>query len=339
VLNSREDFTKYPFIKEAIEYVKKLDLRIDELSSPDYARIVERAKKRIEEALIYGIIQPSKPSESELEIFSFPVAIFLISKINDNYLNKRFALAEAKRIFAILVSEDDKKILEIAKNNFGWKTKIEHSNKFLLSLGDYLKNSTNFHDDKWKLINQTLVKGEILLGKEEFARLLQEEVRRHIESLIDKSPPISELREPLIRITEQIRQILSRRRKQTGNELPKNIVSSAYPPCIKKLYGSLINGEHISHMGRFTLTSFLLNIGMTIADLTKLYSSFSDYDKEQTQYQIEHIAGKKGSRQIYNPPNCKTLQTHNLCFDSDEICTSIKNLLSYYKKKLNRLKI
>ena len=335
---SKGDIANYPFTREASEYVTTLNLSINELSSPDYIRIVERSEQRIDDALIYGIVKTPDPLENDIEIFSFPVAVLLIAKINNEYLKRRYALAEAVRAYEVLIGDDNSKIVEIARTTFGWKTRIGHGNRFILSLVDYLRNSTNFHDNKWKLINRRLVEGEVLLGKNEFARLLQEEIRKHIESVIDKSPKNIELNASLLQVSERINQILAQRRKEAQIELPKNAVISAYPPCIKKLYDSLLTGGHVSHMGRFTLTSFLLNIGMKTDDLTKLYTSFSDFDEEQTRYQIKHIAGETGSRQKYKPPQCSTLKTHNLCINTDKLCTRVRHPLSYYERKLELVK-
>jgi len=136
-------------------------------------------------------------------------------------------------------------------------------------------------------------------------------------------------------IIEEINQNLAQRRKEfQAKELPKDAVSSAYPPCIKRLYELLLAGQHLSHIGRFTLTSFLLKIGVEDIELTKLYTSTSDFDEKLTQYQVEHIAGKKGSRIKYNPPSCSTLKTHGLCLNPDDKCKKISHPLSYYEKKL-----
>lgn len=338
MLTSREDVAKYPFTREAATYVKGLDLKIDEMASPEYINVVDRAEQRVEDALIHGIVKTANFQDKEIEILSFPVAVLLVAKIGDDFLKRRYTLAEAKRAYEILRNDNESKLIEIAKTTFSWEARIE---KFyiLLSLIDYLRNSTDFHDDSWKLINKTLLKGEVILRKEEFARLLQEEIRKHIENVI-KSSPRTELNASLTRTVERINQILAQRRRETQvEEFPKSAVSIAYPPCVKRLYDSLLTGQHISHMGRFTLTSFLLNVGVKADELTEMYTSISDFDEKLTQYQVEHIAGEKGSRIRYTPPNCSTLKTHGLCQSTDELCTRIRHPLSYYRRKLRLIKV
>ena len=337
MLVSREDFARYPFTREASDYVKRLDLKIDELASPDYARIIEKAERRVDEALIYGSIRAAGLTEKEVEILSFPVAVLFVAKIGDNFLKKRYALAEAKRANELLRGEDDIKLVEIAKSTFDWRARTE-AGRFFLSLVDYLRNSTDFHDDRWKLINRIVARGEVLLSKDDFARLLQEEIRRRIEGIVENSPKV-ELAPPLAQKVGRLNQVLIQRKEETRmEELPKTAVSAAYPPCIRRLYDSLLAGQHVSHMGRFTLTSFLLSVGIKADELTKMYTSISDFDEKLTRYQVEHIAGERGSRTKYTPPNCSTLKTHGLCPSPDDLCARIRHPLSYYRRKLIPLK-
>src|SRR5437867_9778818 len=56
-----------------------------------------------------------------------------------------------------------------------------------------------------------------------------------------------------------------------------------------------------------------------------------------TRYQVEHIAGKRGGRTKCSCPMCTTLKTHGVCYKPDEICTTIRNPLSYYKTKARTL--
>jgi DNA primase large subunit len=77
---------------------------------------------------------------------------------------------------------------------------------------------------------------------------------------------------------------------------------------------------------------------MEVNELVKIYTDVSDFDQRQTRYQVEHIAGKKGSRTQYTPPKCNTLKTHGLCFQPDEICKTIIRPIDYYRKKIKHVK-
>jgi len=81
------------------------------------------------------------------------------------------------------------------------------------------------------------------------------------------------------------------------------------------------------------LTSFLVNIGMTSENVNELFKTFSDYNEKLTRYQIEHIAGERGSATRYTPPQCSLLQTHGVCKNRDDLCRRIYHPLAYYKRK------
>ena len=340
MLVSRLEYAKYPFIKAATEYVKALDLRLEELDNPEYVEVLNRAEQRIEETLITGTVTWRGNQAGEAEILSFPVAVAIVANMEDDFLRRRFALAEAKRAYGLLREENDAKVVEIAVACLEWRARVVpfglgRPSGIALSFVDYLHNAVRFHDDKWKLVNRTLSGGEVILRKEELARLIAEEVRVRFEKMLERSPQ-AELPPLLSKRVEGIRQVLTQRKEKLKmEELPKAIIAAAFPPCVKKLNDALLAGQHIPHMGRFTLTSFFLRIGRSADELVKLYTSVSDFSESLTRYQIEHIAGRKGSGTQYTPPNCRSLQTHNLCPGPDDLCRAIRHPLSYYRRKAN----
>jgi DNA primase large subunit len=84
------------------------------------------------------------------------------------------------------------------------------------------------------------------------------------------------------------------------------------------------------------LATFLLNIGVSVDEVVNLFTRLTDHNLRITRYQVEHLAGMRGSRTKYTPPNCRSLRTHRLCVRSDELCRSVKHPLSYYRKKAGR---
>jgi DNA primase large subunit len=116
--------------------------------------------------------------------------------------------------------------------------------------------------------------------------------------------------------------------------LPRTMVQDAFPPCVDVLYQAFTSGRHLSHVGRFTLTSFLINVGMSPEKVIELFRNFSDFNERMTRYQVEHIAGEKGSRTRYVPPQCDTLKTHGVCPGPNELCQRVRHPLAYYRRKL-----
>lgn len=341
---TRFDLAKYPFVLDAAEEVRRLDLDIGNLENPALKAILDRAENRIEEALRNSPPEVSyRPREEDVEIPSFPVAVILAAASGNDYIKRRYALAEAIRAYKLLRDEDEKKVLEIAKV-FNWniqnvKKIIGHRRyDFALSFTDFLRNAKLFHEMEWKLVNRMLVKGKVYLRQREAARLLQEEIRRHIEERL-RSDVRSMLPEPVLRRIDDLkRKYASRIAKAQFQDFPRQVVNEAFPPCIRMLYDAAKSGQHVSHLGRFTLTSFLINIGMKPEKVVDLFRSSSDFNVRIARYQVEHIAGQRGSRTRYKPPRCETLKTHGLCPGPDDLCKTIRRPLSYYGKKTRTLK-
>jgi len=203
---------------------------------------------------------------------------------------------------------------------------------------DYLRNATIFQAKGWKLVNRVVLNGEVYLTKDDTARLLEEEVRVHIEKKLDIKEKIA-LPQNVADRVERLKQAFTKQKRKIKLEgFPKEVVVSAFPPCIKHMYDEITSGHHLSHIGRFTLTSFLTNIGMTAEEVINLYRSLSDFKERLTRYQVEHIAGGRGSRTKYIPPRCDTLRTHGVCTGMDEICRRIRHPLAYYRRKLRTIK-
>jgi len=334
---TKNDLAKYPFLKEAAEYVKTLDLKIEDLASPEFSQILERAKERVEEAILYAIVSRKLQNE-EIEILSFPTAIMLAAATENPFIKRRYALAEAKQTYNDLKFEPKEKILAVAKN-FQWKiTTVDAEEniapyEFKLHFTDYLKNTATMREKKWKLVNRMLTQGNVYLTRNETARLLSEEVRRHVEKRLEIKE-LPKLPQKITEIAEKLKNLtLEKVSKAEMEGIPKTIKRDAFPPCIKALYDAASKGHHISHIGRFTLTSFLVNIGMPTENIIELFKNFPDFNERMTRYQVEHIAGERGSRTRYKPPKCETLKTHGLCTKPDETCKKANHPLIYYKKR------
>jgi DNA primase large subunit len=333
---TKNDLAKYPFLKETAEYIKPLDLQIDDLTSMGMDQLLKRAEERVNDAIINRSINRNLKN-IDLEILSFPVALLIVIATENSFIKKRYALAEAKQASSDLIIEPKERILKMARD-FDWQIKLSTKGdsdlplEFTIKFTDYLRNAAHLHDKKWKLTNSILSHGNIYLNKKDVVRLLQEEVRRRVEKRLDvklpKYPP------ELIVAAERVKKLASEVIGQMEtDELPKVVVQTAFPPCINAIYQAASTSHHLSHMERFTLTSFLVNIGMPPEKISELYKTFSDYNERLTLYQIEHIAGERGSGTHYIPPQCSVLQTHGVCKNRDDLCRQIYHPLGYYKRK------
>ncbi len=334
---TRADLAKYPFLSEASEYIRQLGLSIEDIATPEYGPVVERAEKRLEEALSKGRVSFNSADENT-EILSFPVSNLILSLAGEDRARRRFALAEAKRAYELLRQELPEKLELIASKAFGWNIKrvdIELGRRvydFAIGLTDFLRNAVLIREPKWKLPNRVLDHGLVYTTRDEVARLLEEEVRARIVQRTAKAPQdIPGLLAPKVQRTKGL--IVKWLGVPTVYELPRMPVPEAMPPCVRHLIDELAEGKNVAHMGRFTLASFLVNIRADEEEIVRAFKPASDFSERMTRYQVEHIAGKRGGRTKYTCPQCTTLKTHGVCYRPDEVCATIRNPLSYYKKQ------
>ncbi len=328
------DLAKYPFLKETAAYMKKLGLDIEELTSPELAGILSRAEERLEQSVLN--VSTGQRRGIDVEIPSFPVAIMLTIATKNNFIKKRYALAEAKQAYSELQLETNERLLAIAWD-FDWNLTLNEDTaigfEFVINFADYLRNVTHLRDEKWKLINRVLTNGNVYLNKKDAARLLQEEIQRRIEKRLETAE-LPNFPQKITDIADRINALAKEKIGESEMEgFPKVVSQSAFPPCIVTLYEAATKGRHLSHIGRFTLTSFLVTIGMPPEKVAEVFKTFSDYNERLTRYQVEHIAGSRGSGTRYTPPRCETLQTHGVCIAGDDLCRRVRHPLVYYKRK------
>jgi len=255
----------------------------------------------------------------------------------NSFIKKRYALAEAKQAHLDFQGESVEKIMAIARD-FDWGiTRNEESgiplDYFSVSLVDYLRNVTHLREEKWKLVNRLLLHGRVYVNQHDLSRLLQEEIQRRIDARLS-TKEIPEFPQPITDVAQKLVEMAKEKIGESEMEgFPKVVSQTAFPPCIVTLYDSASHGRHMGHVARFTLTSFLLTIGMPPEKVAEAFKSSSDYNARLTRYQVEHIAGSKGSGTRYTPPSCSTLQTHGVCTNADELCSRVRHPLNYYLRK------
>jgi DNA primase large subunit len=332
---AKSHLAEFPFLPQAKQYIARLDIDFAELST--LKPIVDRAKQRVTASFVLGADQPSK--NLDVEITSFPVAIMLVAGTKDNSLRQRYALFEAKKMAKFLLDERNEIILEIAKF-FQWDIHYHPKREpypYTIHFVNYLNNATRgrlVYDLGWKLVNRRVLKGQVDVSRREVCRLLQEEIEIFLKQRSEQEIPqvpkitldvIGEIKTKYLQIKPHITEI---------DKIRVFAEESEYPPCIQSLYDRMVKGQHLSHIERFTLVTYLLHQGISVDAVTNLFTSVTDFREDLTRYQVEHLAGKKGSGTVYNPPNCATLRTHGVCINPDDsICKTIKNPLTYHLRK------
>jgi DNA primase large subunit len=87
------------------------------------------------------------------------------------------------------------------------------------------------------------------------------------------------------------------------------------------------------HKELFSLAAFMINRGYSKEEILALLAERPDFNAKIARYQIEHIAGERGSRTKYRPPSCQTMKSLGLCIEDGKYCPRwIQNPLQYQKK-------
>jgi len=320
--------SEYPFLTKAAEYVAGMDSTIDEiLVSRGYGMARSRAKSRVIQA-IKGEIRNEDLGLDTPELLSYPIARILVSCIDDAFLVRRYALAEAKLANSRMGKEDDNILTEIGQD-FNINASIAEKG-FRIHFTDYIRGAAGMRALKWKLVNRTLESGYVNITREQYARLLQEAIRVRIIKALPLDVP-DMFCQSMADDIKEIRTCLEEIKKEFDEEGFGEVEPGDFPPCIVHLLSSAQGGVNLAHSARFALTSFLLNIGLSVDQVVQMFNVSPDFNEEMTHYQVDHIAGSTGTS--YKPPSCTTMITYGNCYNKDEICRTIGHPLSYYRKK------
>jgi len=333
------DIAKYPFLPQARQLISGLGFDFETIV--DIPRVRERALQRILSSFEFKA-HFSKPLtyDPQTEVLSYALALAYASGIKDPKMIERFALYEADQINEYLKTETrEDAILEIARA-FNWAIRAEKDrgqNTISVHFTKFIENTSRgrlVHESKWRLVNRVLLGGWVRVNPYEVSRLLQEEVRIRIEE--SAKLELKNIPEKMQSDIDELRTEFLKR-KPTLEEFD-NIVraqESEYPPCITGFLKRAATGQHMSHVERFTLVTYLLRQGVSVDSVVNLFSGMSDFNAEKTRYQVENLAGKRyGDDKPYMTYNCASLQTHGVCSGPvDQVCRTIRNPLTYHLRK------
>jgi DNA primase large subunit len=330
-----EFLARYPFVKEASEFVRNRAISLEDLTShTTYPEARRRGLKRVLEALNDTKIKTNPAStEEEIlnEVLSYPLARMIVSSVGDDLLIRRYAMGEAKTLAERLQTEDVHLQFEVA-SDLGVSSQLDGELPSM-HFCDFLRYTSGIRGKEWKLVNQEVKKGYISLSKVKFSRVLEqaldEKIERELPLLVTEAI-IEAFKEDIEEVTAQVEEIRS---KYKGNEFGEVRIVN-FPPCMKALVSQAQAGKNMPHAGRFAMTTFLNYIGMPTDQIIKTFYSSPDFDNKMTEYQVRHITGD-GMGKKYSCPECSTMRTNGICVDQDAMCRSgkIRHPLNYYRIK------
>ena len=135
----------------------------------------------------------------------------------------------------------------------------------------------------------------------------------------------------ITKIPEQIKIHADLIKNKLAPAIRYSYTAADLPPCIKKSLELLNNNENLPHSARFMLATYMLSSGKSVNEVVLLFQNAPDYNEKITKYQVEHLAGKKGSQTKYSVPACSKLVNENLCYATID-CRGITNPIQFGRK-------
>ncbi|HVM45077.1 MAG TPA: hypothetical protein VM582_03990, partial [Candidatus Thermoplasmatota archaeon] len=223
-------------------------------------------------------------------------------------------LAEAVRVREHLLREPDDIAAAAQALELGFHGK---GDELSAHFTDFLRYSVHLKDVEWKLVSQRLSRGVVTMSAHVASRLVQEALRRRIETELPKklSEEVQDAVEPDV---APLREAARIRKEAYSVEGFGKVDLSCIPPCMRHILGQLQRGENAAHNARFAVVTFLHKIGMSSEEIMQLFAQAPDFREDLTRYQVEHITGVT-SGTSYSVPGCDNLQTFNLCY-ADDLC-------------------
>ncbi|HKG86996.1 MAG TPA: hypothetical protein VKA95_01615 [Nitrososphaeraceae archaeon] len=332
------DLAKYPFLNEASDYIRETHFDFEEFNRPEMSHIIERAVERIETEITKGLVY-EKLDKYEIEILTFLVTLMIAKSIGIESILKKYSLFEAMRTEKYLTEDlrkernnERKRLLlfKIFEDLFKINVDLDSkdTNLFKVRVTDYLTRALNFHEEEWKLINRLVHNGYVYLDADETVRLIRSELTSLIYSRI-KTMTLSNLPDSIKAKVDELRIKLQPRYEY------RRYQPTDYPPCIKNSLEVMNRGENLPHSARLMLATYMLAIGKSVDDIVILFHNAPDYNENITKYQVEHLAGNRGSHTKYSVPSCEKLRNENLCFATEE-CNGITNPVQFRSKLVQK---
>ncbi len=243
----------------------------------------------------------------------------------DDWVRMRYAVNEASYYAEVLSRDSDVAVkfvaLDLGVKLRGWSVHV----------ASYVKASSRIRSDEWRLVNRRLRDGYVDTSRREVERIIEELLRARLFEKVPSTALIDALSEKI----NEVKRKASREAKKFELDLG-DVDVSCFPPCMKEILSELQRGMNVPHTARFAITSFLLNIGMSVDDIIELFKTAPDFDEEKTRYQVEHIAGERGKGVEYTSPACDTMRTYQNCVANCNVSHPLRYYAKCKKRKMRR---
>ncbi len=228
-------------------------------------------------------------------------------------LYRRWCLYTAKSAWRTLIrGEIEPEELVTLAGLLGLSARVAEPGRIGFSVPSYVHMATPIREAVYRLAQQDVVHGEVIVSQRRASRLLQEAIRLHLLSMprVHLEPAVVE------RVALQKGTLLEDLQRLTptpGGERPGSFEPALFPPCVVEMRAMMERGENLSHFGRFTLAAFLHRVGADREYIVDCFRGAPDFDEEITRYQVEHITTRDEGKG-YSAPDCANVRANGLCF-------------------------
>ena len=314
----------FPFTPAAKRIVAEQSLSLEELPEP----VVERGIALARNAF-FGKSSAFELHSADLllqELLAFPVAKIIVSAVNDPALTQRFSAMVAVSAYNFLKNEKNRQQIAIAlAAEFGIKIDFPEEKRFFVSMPLQEFLGIPFRDNNLKLVNQFVSHGIVFLDLNGFSRFLKEKSFATVFSSLPVQ--VKGIPKRLLSAAAGLKSETRALNEKIFHEaFSGNVAPDAFPECMSSMYTRLAAGQKISHMGNFSLATFLNSIGMQRQQILALFKKAPNFSERIASYQINRIA-----KQNYTPPSCEKIRSYGLCPNPN--CGS-RHPLSFYKRAL-----
>ncbi len=358
-------FTKYPYLIELEKLLSRLYGSVPPISSLiGVSRFRTHAMELLRSAITGKESRPITGNEEDA-VIGFYLSLIIANAVG-RWVVTRLADRESKWFTAHAIAEESALLERIGKalgarveylgslgNPNGFCVdiavyrgeRIKECYPYRMPVPSYLRGIEILRTQRrWMLVNRVVSKGYVYLSKRDLVRVLSEYVKRRVLGLADRySTRLSEVPEKSIwEDVKRLRGLVKDVRGFTEERLSSEAIIKAgireefFPPCITNIMNSLLRGEHLSHAQRFALATFLLNAGADVEYVLDAFRHTPDFNEKIARYQIEHLAGLRGSRKKYSVYGCDKMKALGMCVAECGVRTPLQYYFREYRKHLRR---
>lgn len=203
---------------------------------------------------------------------------------------------------------------------------------YFTSVSDYVSIASQIERDKWKLESRHVSDGKVFISHSELAELCEKQIEIEVNDDLPLDIP-EEVEQELIEHSQAVEAMLPDEYREYEID---SVEPGLFPPIIDELLDRVNGNENVIHEGRFTLGTFLVNIGLSTDEIVEMLGAGGEFYEEQTRYQINHIRNGGDDGEPYTPPTYQTIESWGIEWERDSLEEKVKHPLQYYTIKLRQ---